>query len=100
MPTKNFIPASQRAVCHNMKRVTLEKVLWALEEMSPEVRVPEEIRLKAKTAVDKMLVAPGLTRANRASLLRIEHMRICRMQQESRARKEKIQEEPLMVRRS
>jgi quinolinate synthase len=26
-----------------------------LEEMGPEVKVPEGIRLKAKTAVDKML---------------------------------------------
>ncbi len=28
---------------------------WSLEEMAPEVKVPEEIRLKAKEAVDKML---------------------------------------------
>jgi len=35
--------------------ITLEKVLRSLEEMSPEVKVPEEIRLKAKAAVDKML---------------------------------------------
>jgi len=33
----------------------LEKVLWSLEEMTPEVKVPEDIRLKAKTVVDKML---------------------------------------------
>jgi quinolinate synthase len=26
-----------------------------LEKMSPEVKVPEEIRLRAKAAVDKML---------------------------------------------
>jgi quinolinate synthase len=54
-PGKKFIPASEQAVCPNMKLVTLEKILWSLEEMSPEVKVPEEIRLKAKLAVDKML---------------------------------------------
>ena len=54
-PDKIFIAASKQAVCPNMKRITLEKILWSLEEMMPQVRVPEEIRLKAKSAVDKML---------------------------------------------
>lgn len=54
-PGKVFIPASEQAVCPNMKRITLEKVLWALEEMAPEVKVLEEIRLRAKHAVDRML---------------------------------------------
>jgi quinolinate synthase len=54
-PGKKFIPVSEQAVCPNMKLITLEKVLWSLEEMSPEVKVPEEIRLKAIAAVDKML---------------------------------------------
>jgi quinolinate synthase len=38
-----------------MKLITLEKVLWSLEDMTPEVKVPEEIRLEAKAAVDRML---------------------------------------------
>ncbi len=54
-PTKRFIPASEQAICPRMKLITLEKILWSLEEMAPEVRVPEEIRLKAKAGVDKML---------------------------------------------
>jgi len=54
-PGKKFIPISEQAICPNMKLITLEKVLWSLEEMSPEVKVPEEIRLRAKAAVDKML---------------------------------------------
>jgi len=54
-PGKRFIPVSEQAICPNMKLITLEKVLWSLEEMSPEVKVPEAIRLKAKTAVDRML---------------------------------------------
>ncbi len=54
-PGKRFIPASEQAVCPRMKLITLEVVLWSLEEMTPQVKVPEEIRLKAKAAVDKML---------------------------------------------
>jgi quinolinate synthase len=54
-PGKKFIPVSEQAVCPRMKLITLESVLWSLQEMTPEVKVPEEIRLKAKVAVDKML---------------------------------------------
>jgi len=54
-PGKKFIPASEQAVCPNMKLITLEKILWSLEEMAPEIKVPEETRIRAKVAVDKML---------------------------------------------
>ena len=54
-PTKKFFPVFDKAICPNMKLITLEKVLWSLEEMAPEVRVPEETRLRAKAAVDKMM---------------------------------------------
>ncbi|MEE8193958.1 MAG: quinolinate synthase NadA [Dehalococcoidales bacterium] len=54
-PDKKFIPVSEQAVCPNMKLITLEKILWSLQAMAPEVRVPEPIRLKAKAAVDRML---------------------------------------------
>ena len=54
-PGKKFIPASEKAICPNMKRITLEKILWTLRETEFQVTVPEEIRLKAKSAVDKMM---------------------------------------------
>jgi quinolinate synthase len=54
-PGKKFIPVSEQAICPDMKLITLEKVLWSLEEMRPEVTVSEAIRLKAKATVDKML---------------------------------------------
>ncbi|MDD5561559.1 MAG: quinolinate synthase NadA [Candidatus Omnitrophica bacterium] len=54
-PDKEFYPASERAVCPNMKRATQEKVLWALEELKDEVNVPDEIRKKARLAIDRML---------------------------------------------
>jgi len=56
-PGKRFIPASDQAVCPRMKLITLERILWTLEEMTPVVKVPEEIRLRAKASVDKMLEA-------------------------------------------
>ena len=54
-PDKEFYLASERAVCPNMKRTTQEKVLWALEELKEEVRVSEEIRKKARLAIERML---------------------------------------------
>ena len=54
-PGKRFIPISEQAICPNMKLITMEKILWSLEDMGPEVKVPEGIRLRAKAAVDKML---------------------------------------------
>ncbi len=54
-PSKEFFAASQRAVCPNMKRITLEKVFWSLEDMHYEITVPEEIRAKAKNALDRMV---------------------------------------------
>lgn len=54
-PMKEFYPASERAVCPNMKRTTQEKILWALEELKEEVKVPDEIRIRAKKAIDRMI---------------------------------------------
>lgn len=58
-PEKTFVPACQWCNCANMKMNTLEKIFWALEDLSNEVVVPEKIRLKARHAVDRMLaIAP------------------------------------------
>ena len=54
-PEKEFVPVQETAICPNMKRITLEKVWFSLKEMVPQVRVPEEIRVRAKAAVDRML---------------------------------------------
>jgi len=54
-PKKEFYPASERAVCPNMKRTTQEKILWALEELKEEVRVSDDIRARSKKAIDRML---------------------------------------------
>lgn len=54
-PDKRFIPVSEQAVCPNMKLITLEKIIYSLEETVFEVKVSPEIRARAITAVNKML---------------------------------------------
>ena len=54
-PDKVFFAASEQAVCPRMKLITLDKILDSLESMSPVVKVPEAIRVRAKKAVDRML---------------------------------------------
>jgi len=57
-PDKEFILASPALICPNMKLISLEDVLASLSTMSPEVRVPEDIRVPAKRALDRMLAVP------------------------------------------
>ena len=54
-PGKNFYPASDAALCVNMKKITLLKVLHALENMEYRVEVPPEIARRAKGAIEKMI---------------------------------------------
>jgi quinolinate synthase len=54
-PDKEFYPLSEKAVCQNMKKTNLEKVLRALRTLEPRVTVPEEIAAKAKRSIERML---------------------------------------------
>jgi quinolinate synthase len=54
-PDKIFIPADSDMVCDDMKKTGLTDILQSLEDLQPEVKVSEEIRVKAKGAVDRML---------------------------------------------
>ncbi|MCB8816743.1 quinolinate synthase NadA [Desulfosporosinus shakirovi] len=54
-PEKKFYLASERLVCPNMKLTSIEKVRDALKNLSPRVTVKEEIRVKAKAALERML---------------------------------------------
>lgn len=54
-PDKEFVCVSQRAICPNMKKITLEKVLWSLEDMKDPITVPEAVRIKARRALDRMI---------------------------------------------
>jgi len=57
-PDKEFILASPALVCPNMKLTSLEDILEALTTMAPVVKVPEEIRVPAKRALDRMIAIP------------------------------------------
>jgi len=57
-PGKEFILASPALFCPNMKLTSLEDILISLQTLSPVVTVSEDIRLKAKRALDRMLAVP------------------------------------------
>ncbi|UCG14673.1 MAG: quinolinate synthase NadA [Deltaproteobacteria bacterium] len=54
-PEVEYLPVTNRGLCPNMKRITIEKVLWSLEEMEPQIAIPEDVRRRALTAVERML---------------------------------------------
>ncbi len=54
-PGKKFIPATRYAVCPNMKMNTLGSIIRALERDEHVIKVPEDIRKRAKLALDRML---------------------------------------------
>lgn len=57
-PEKEFMLASPALICPNMKLTSLEDILAALKTMQPVISVPEEIRIPARKALDKMIVIP------------------------------------------
>jgi quinolinate synthase len=59
-PERRFLPASSKAICPNMKKITLEKCVATLGEewddaLEHEVTVPEPVRVKALRAVERMV---------------------------------------------
>ena len=57
-PDKEFILASPALFCPNMKLTSLEDVLHSLQTLTPVITVPEDIRVQAKQALDRMLAVP------------------------------------------
>lgn len=55
LPEKSFYSIEEEPVCKDMKKTTLSKVLWALQTLEPKVVVPEEVRIRALGAVERML---------------------------------------------
>lgn len=45
-------------LCPHMKRITLEGIYDALANMQHEVTIPEDVRVRAKLAIDRMLALP------------------------------------------
>lgn len=54
-PGKRFYPVSEKIVCADMKKITLENLAACLRDMKHEVTVPEDVAGRAKRAIDAML---------------------------------------------
>ena len=57
-PDKIFIPADENMICIDMKKIQLPDIVNALLNISPVIKVAEDIRVKAKGAVERMLRVP------------------------------------------
>ena len=61
-PEKVFHPVSERMVCPNMKKTTLENLAACLREGKTVVTVPEPVASRARRAVEAMLACGDVTR--------------------------------------
>jgi len=50
-----FIPAASGTICPNMKKMTLEKILHCMENLTGQVEVPPDIIKKASLSLERML---------------------------------------------
>jgi quinolinate synthase len=55
-PNKLCHPLKRTALCTNMKKTTLDKILKVLENENNEINVPEQIAQKARQALEKMVL--------------------------------------------
>lgn len=61
-PEARFFGLQPQVICQNMKKITLEKVLWSLEEMSGQIEVPPDVSAGAIRAIDRMMMVAGQSR--------------------------------------
>ncbi len=54
-PGKRFYSVGNHQFCPNMKRITLEKVADALEQMSNTIELEEDVRVRASKPLERML---------------------------------------------
>jgi len=54
-PSTRFYPLRANAVCSNMKKITLSKVLKAIQDMVYRVEISPEISRRARGAIEKMV---------------------------------------------
>lgn len=54
-PTKQFYPLEPNVLCPNMKKITLEDVLMALQDLAPRIELDEETLRRARIPIDRML---------------------------------------------
>lgn len=58
-PDKQFYAVGHRQFCHNMKRITLDKVVNALETLEPQVLLDEKTMEEARVPLAQMLELAG-----------------------------------------
>lgn len=58
-PGKSFYVAGSLQICPNMKKITVDKVISALETEQPEVILSEEVRNRAYAPLNRMLELAG-----------------------------------------
>ena len=54
-PEKKFYPLEPEVLCPNMKRITLEDVLFALRDLDPRIELDATMCRRAKKPIDRML---------------------------------------------
>jgi quinolinate synthase len=54
-PDAEFIPASHKAVCPNMKKISIDKIIASLEDMKYVIKVEKSIRQGARKALNRMI---------------------------------------------
>jgi len=57
-PDKVFIPADEKMICTDMKKINLTDIVNALLNISPVIKVAEDIRVRAIKAIERMLAVP------------------------------------------
>jgi quinolinate synthase len=57
-PHKTFIPADERMICIDMKKIELDDIVRSLRTLSTVIKVEEDIRVRAYGAVKRMLQVP------------------------------------------
>lgn len=56
-PGKRFYHIGPMATCPNMKKTTLEKVLWSLQDLQTPITVPDNVAVRARRAIERMIAA-------------------------------------------
>ena len=54
-PGKQFYHIAATATCPNMKKTTLEKLLWSLQDLQTPISVPDDIAEPARQAIERMI---------------------------------------------
>ena len=56
MPNKTFIPANEEAICEDMKKINLNKILLSLQTLTHQIMLEENIRERARKTIERMFI--------------------------------------------